>query len=251
MKKIGIIGGLAWPSTADYYRLICKLANEHFSQLGQSPPFATPQIVIESLNIFETRSARGVDGDEASWKNYDTIFQNAFNRLQQAGADFGLIASNTPHTRLHAISRGLELPVISILETTAKTVVSQGGKNALVLGTPLTMRSSMYPEVLAQHQVSALAQIEASEIEELNQLIDVDLYQGKIKDARKRILEISKKYTDNSTKDIVCLACTELPLAFPEHADAAYFEVENIGFVNTIAAHVNATVNESLSVKEQ
>jgi len=181
MKKIGIIGGLAWPSTADYYRLICKLANDHFSRSGQKPPFATPPMIIESLNIFETRGLRGVDGDEASWESYDSKFRDAFVRLQQAGADFGLIASNTPHTRLHAISQGLELPVISILDTTSKAVVAQGGANALVLGTPVTMRSSVYPQVLSKHGVSAMAQIEDKEIEELGQLIDVDLYQGEIK----------------------------------------------------------------------
>ena len=127
-------------------------------------------------------------------------------------------------------------------------MVQQGSTNALVLGTPVTMRSSVYPEVLSKHGVSTLAQIEDKEIEELGRLIDVDLYQGEIKNARRRILEISKKYVANNTSDVVCLACTELPLAFPEHTDVTCFEVEGVGFVNTIAAHVNAAVSESLGV---
>ena len=64
MKKIGIIGGLAWPSTADYYRLLCKKANQHFRDKGYQAPFPTPPIILESLNIIETRAARGEDGDE-------------------------------------------------------------------------------------------------------------------------------------------------------------------------------------------
>lgn len=247
MKKIGIIGGLAWPSTADYYRLICTLSNRHFSHRGQLPPLPTPEIVIESLNISETRAARGKIGDEASWQHYDSIFRDAFNRLQKAGADFGIIASNTPHMRLHSIRRGLDLPVISILDTTSKAVVSQGGINALVLGTPVTMRSSVYKEVLSGFGVTALAGISDDEIEEIGRLIDEDLYQGKLDQARKRTLEISKKYIADAATDLVCLACTELPLAFPEHCDASFYTVDGIGFINTIAAHVDAVISESVS----
>ena len=246
MKKIGVIGGLAWPSTADYYRLICTLSNGHFNREGQLPPLPTPPMVIESLNINETRAARGIQGDEASWQRYDAIFRDAFIRLQRAGAEFGLIASNTPHTRLHSIRRGLELPIISILETTSRAVALQGGQNALVLGTPVTMRSSVYAEVLSAFGVSAITGISDDEIEEIGRLIDEDLYQGKLDRARERMLEISKKYVANPATDLVCLACTELPLAFPEYSDASFYTVEGIGFINTIAAHVEAVINESL-----
>ncbi len=246
MKKIGIIGGLAWPSTADYYRLICKQANEHFRQLDQPPPYATPTMVIESLNINETRSARGTDGDEDSWVGYDNLFRDAFIRLRAAGADFGMIASNTPHMRLHSIVKGLDFPVLSILETTASTVAKNGGKNALVLGTPMTMRSSVYPEALQRHQVSTLAQLGNEEIAELEQLIDVDLYQGVISKARQRIIEMSEAHIGNPATDFVCLACTELPLAFPDYADSALFEHAGITFVNTIAAHVSEALDLSL-----
>ena len=139
------------------------------------------------------------------------------------------------------------LPIVSILDTTSSAVVSQGGKNALVLGTPVTMKSSVYPDVLAKHGVQALPQLDEEEIQELSRLIDVDLYQGRCDVARKRMLEISHKYISNRDTDIVCLACTELPLAFPEYADAAYFEIDGIGFINTIAAHVSAAISESLN----
>ncbi len=246
MKKIGIIGGLAWPSTADYYRLLCKQSNEHFRLLDQSPPYATPAMVIESLNINETRSARGTEGDERSWVGYDSLFRDAFIRLKDAGAEFGMIASNTPHMRLHSIVKGLDFPVVSILDTTASAVASHGGKNALILGTPMTMLSSVYPEVLRRHDVSALAQLSSEEIAELGQLIDVDLYQGVIENARQRIIEISEAHINNPATDFVCLACTELPLAFPEYADTALFEHAGITFVNTIAAHVSKALDTAL-----
>jgi len=246
VKKIGIIGGLAWPSTADYYRLICKSANDHFQQSGASSPFPTPSIVIESLNIFETRSARGVAGDDASWREYEKIFRDTFKRLQNSGADLGMIASNTPHMRLHRICEGLDFPIVSILDTTAAAVTAAGGKNALILGTPVTMRSDVYPRTMRDHGVTSLAQPDATDIDALHRLIDVDLYQGRVDGAATQILEISKKYVGDPSTDIVCLACTELPLGFPEFTDTAYFEYQGVRFINTIAAHVDAVLKLAL-----
>ena len=243
MKKIGIIGGLAWPSTVDYYRLLCKLANQRFRIAGEDPPFSTPPMVVESLNIKETKALRGMD-DEKSWEPYDSKFRDAFVRLKNAGADFGMIASNTPHMRLHGITRGLDLPVVSILEATSKAVASNGGRAALVLGTPITMRSPIYPQALQKQGISALPQVSDEEIAEIEQLIDVDLYQGVTDRARDRIVEISRKHVHSPATDLVCLACTELPLAFPEHADSVFFRHDGIGFINTIAAHVEMVLGE-------
>lgn len=245
MKKIGIIGGLAWPSTADYYRMICEKSNQHF--LGTSVPAPTLPVVIESLNINETRSARGIDGDEASWEKYDHIFRETFVRLQNAGADFGMIASNTPHTRLHSIRRGLDFPIVSILEATASAVVAMAGQRSLILGTPVTMRSNVYPLAMKDSGVTAIASPADGDIEKLHRLIDVDLYQGRIEGAAELIVDISQRYIDDASNDIVCLACTELPLAFPSHKDDASFEYAGIRFVNTIAAHVNSALDLALA----
>jgi len=204
-------------------------------------------MVIESLNINETRAARGVDGDEESWQLYDSIFREAFRRLQHAGADFGMIASNTPHMRLHRIQEGLDFPVVSILDTTAGTVVTEGGKHALILGTPVTMRSDVYPKVMQDNNIAALPRPDEKDIDALHHLIDVDLYQGRVAGAADQLLSLSKKYVQNAKTDIVCLACTELPLAFPDYADTAFFEYGGIRFVNTIAAHVDKVLNTAIT----
>ncbi|MEL6794040.1 MAG: Asp/Glu racemase, partial [Pseudomonadota bacterium] len=100
MKKIGVIGGAAWPSTLEYYRLICEAANAHFAASGAAPPYPTPPMIIESLNIAETRALRGRPGDEASWAAYDVVIRAALLRLEAAGCDFAIMANNTFHTRL-------------------------------------------------------------------------------------------------------------------------------------------------------
>jgi aspartate racemase len=246
VKKIGIIGGLAWPSTLDYYRLLCSKTNEHFRAKGATPPYPTPNIVIESLNIDETRKLRGRHADESSWERYDDVFRSTFLRLKKAGADFGIIASNTPHMRLKSITQGLDFPIVSILRSTAAAVRALGGSRALILGTSVTMKSAAYPEALSELGIEALPPLPDSEIEEVDKLIDMDLYQGEIAGARDGILELCRTFSSNSEEIVVCLACTELPLAFPEYLDSAQFKVEGTYFVNTTAAHVDAALQEAL-----
>jgi len=253
MKKIGMIGGLAWPSTVDYYRGLCAKTNEHHKAKGAAPPYPTPHMIIESLNISETRKLRGREGDDASWERYESAFREAFVRLREAGAELGVIASNTPHMRLRGITKGLDFPVVSILDATAEAVRAQGGKRALVLGTPVTMRSMVYPNTLRQYGIEALPRLDEERILGLERLIieleqfdDVDLHRGEIADARRQILSLCREFIGDKGNDVVCLACTELPLAFPEYRDSACFEIEGMWFVNTTVVHIEAVLREAL-----
>jgi aspartate racemase len=246
MKKIGIIGGLAWPSTVEYYRLLCAKTNAHFQAKGATPPYPTPHIIIESLNMADMRKLRGKDGDEASWERYEDAFRATFLRLKAAGAEIGIIASNTPHMRLKGIIEGLEIPIVSILDSTAAAVRALGGKRALVLGTPVTMKSVVYPEVLRSYGIEVISRLTDEEMADLGQLIDVDLYQGEIGDVRERIVKLCRMYVSTPASDVVCLACTELPLAFPDHQDSSEFKADGIFFLNTTVAHVDALLEEAL-----
>ncbi len=251
MKKIGIVGGVAWPSTADYYRLICSQANAHFKNLGIEPPYPTPPITIESLVMHETRKLRGKPGEgEAGWAGFDTAFRNAFKRLEQAGCDFGLIASNTPHARLHAIRDGLELPIISILEETARVTKSMGVQRALVLGTSVTMRGDGYPDVLRKHGVEPCPKLTDDLIDEMQRVIDTEFYAGASNAGRDHLLNVCREHVTDRDTTAILLACTELPLAFPNNGDDTHFESDGFRFVNTTAAHALAALNESLGFRE-
>ena len=241
-----MIGGLGWPSTVDYYRLLCAKTNEHFMEKGATPPYPTPEIVIESLNMSETRKLLGGEGDEPSWSRFDSVFRETFVRLKSAGADFGIIASNTPHMRFKGITRDLDFPVISILDTTAQAVRGLGGTRALILGTPVTMRSSVYPDTMREFGVEPLPRLSDERIDELGHLIDVELYQEQIDRSREHIITLCHESVPDVEHDIVCLACTELPLAFPEQQNEAHFQADGITFVNTTVAHVAATLAEAL-----
>ena len=245
MKTIGLIGGLAWPSTANYYRLLCSRTNDHFKRQGVPPPYPTPHLIIDSLDISVTRKLRGRAGDEASWANYDTVFRESLQRLKAAGAELGAIASNTPHMRIESIRRGLDFPLVSILDATAKQAKRQA-THALVLGTPVTMRHQAYPSALHSHGVAALPLPPDDAIDSLGHLIDNDLYEGRTDTAQQQILQICHENLPHAQQAVVCLACTELPLAFPQFADHAHFSFAGITFINTIAAHVEAILHAAL-----
>ena len=247
MKKFGIIGGLAWPSTVEYYRLLCSKTNKHFQRQAVDAPYPTPPMVIESLNMNMTRQLRGKKGDESSWAAYDEVFRAAFLRLKDAGAEFGLIASNSPHMRWDGIQRGLDFPLLSILETTAGIVQTLAGTAAFILGTSMTMRSPVYTQTLNRHGINVLATPSDDEIAAMDRLIDIDLYQNDAGKAKEFILGLCRRNVAEPDTAIVCLACTELPLAFPEYRESASFESDGFRFVNTTVAHIDATLRKALA----
>ena len=245
MKKIGIIGGLAWPSTADYYRLICAGANAHFRARGHPMPLPVPPITIESVNIAETRKLRGRP-DGTGWEAFDAVFRETFRRLERAGCDFGLIASNTPHARLDAIRQGLDLPILSIIEESTRETARLGATRALVLGTAVTMRSTLYPDRLRGLGIEPNPLLPEAEIEAMQRLIDDEFYQGATAAGTARLLETCHAHVPDPANTAILLACTELPLAFPAHADDASFQAEGFRCVNTSVAHAKAALAAAL-----
>lgn len=244
MKKIGILGGVGWASTVDYYRAICQQANSHFAARGDTSPLPVPPITIESVVQAETRKLRGRPGDEASWAGFDAVFRQALLTLQQAECNFAVIASNTPHARLAAITDGVDMPVLSIFDATAEAAKSAGARHVLVLGTKVTMQATDYQAALAARGITANAQLEATQIDQIQDLIDTAFYGGAAPDARDRLLEICARHATADT--VIALACTELPLAFPDHLDDVTFEADGFRFLNPSAAHVAAALDRAL-----
>ncbi|UWQ25007.1 aspartate/glutamate racemase family protein [Leisingera aquaemixtae] len=244
MKKIGILGGVGWASTIDYYRAICEGAGRFFADRGAAAPLPVPPITIESVVQAQTRALRGRPGDEASWAAFDAVFRNALLTLERAGCDFALIASNTPHARLHAIQEGVVMPVLSIFDAAAKATAATGSAQALVLGTAVTMQARNYANVLAEHGVRANDTLPDAEIAEMQAMIDEDFHGGAASGAQDRLLRFCARHAQPGTA--ILLACTELPLAFPDHIDDVSFEAGGFLFVNPSAAHVAAALDLAL-----
>ncbi|WP_170361475.1 aspartate/glutamate racemase family protein [Ruegeria arenilitoris] len=245
MKKIGILGGVGWASTIDYYRAIAEGAGRHFAERGHGSPLPVPPMTIESVTQARTRALRGTAGDEASWAAFDAVFRDALLTLEQAGCDFGIIASNTPHARLHAIRQGVTIPILSIFDATAVATKTTGAKSALVLGTSVTMQARHYAERLAAEDITANDRLPEDQIAEMQSMIDTEFYGGASANARHSLLAFCNRHAAPGTA--ILLACTELPLAFPQHLDDPVFETHGHLFVNPSAAHVAAALKEALS----
>jgi aspartate racemase len=206
-----------------------------------------PEMSIESLDHSKAISYIGVDGDDDSWRRFDAYHHAALQRLEMSGADFALIASNAPHHRFGAIIRGVGIPVINIWAEAAKECARLEASEVLILGTTLTMRSLEFRKRFAERGVEA-AGPQSDEARVLIASLIAELQAGKSEGAADRIgriarASLARQFTD---RPVVCLACTELPLAFPERKSHS-FEVDGVTYVNSSAVHISAAVDFAMS----
>ncbi len=251
MKRIGIVGGVGWQSTVEYYAGLCRISEHRRAAKNLRDGPLTPEICIESLDLNMATALLGRDDDEASWHRFDDYHRTALKRLQASDADVAAIASNTPHHRLASILRGIGIPVLSILEAAATEAARRGVTRALILGTSLTMESPMYPESFLKRGMEAASPSDARTRSMVVDLI-AELHAERIEGAAERIREIAQRTFAHQFVGgaAVCLACTELPLAFPSSKELPSFEKDGILYINTSAAHIDALFNFASAPEE-
>lgn len=249
MKKIGIVGGVAWPSTVDYYSEICRRSERwHLARNPHAIP-STPEMSIESLDLYTAVSYFGDDDDEETWRRFDDYHRAALQRLDGSGADFAIMASNTAHHRFASIVRGIGIPVISILEVAAKESARIGACEVLILGTALTMRSPRFREGFAKYGVEAAGPHDEG-LRALTVSLIGELQLGKLEGVAERLGRIAKMSFEQQfgAQPVVCLACTELPLAFQEQKMLTTFEYDGVSYINTTAAHIVAAFDFAVNL---
>lgn len=241
MKRIGIVGGVGWQSTVDYYAGLCRLSQQRRAVMKLRDGPLTPEICIESLDLNTAFALLGRDDDEESWRRFDEYHRTALKRLQASDAEVAVMASNTPHHRFASITDGITIPVLSIVDASAREAMRVGAAQALIIGTELTMRSNMYPETFLRYDVKAASPSGAKTRAAVVELI-ADLHAERIEGAGERIGAIvADAFAGRIPGDAaVCLACTELPLAFPFAKEQTSFEHAGIRYVNSTAAHIAA-----------
>lgn len=238
MKKIGILGGLAWPSTAAYYTGICRLAEAHHAPSGRTDTADMPEIAIESLDIGKAIALFGNDDDDASWGAFDAYHRAGLQRLERSGAEFAVIACNTAHHRFAQITRGIAMPVLSIIEIAAAACAQRNAGRVLMLGTTQMMRSRVLREVFSRHGTTAAAPRSRAARQIVIDIIEA-LKTGHIEGAAERIRAVAGTGRPGAPT-FVYLGCTELPLAFPEYQNEGVFEIGDTHFINSTALHVRA-----------
>jgi aspartate racemase len=237
IKKIGIVGGVAWPSTAVYYSEL----NRRGDELRLARPAAAMEMTIESLDLNRAVSYWGSDDDDASWARFDEYHRGALKRLEACGAEVAVMASNTPHHRFEEIVHGIGIPVISIVDASARVAKRLEAREVLILGTPVTMRSVKFREGFARHGIEARGPRDEQARAATEELIR-ELQAGQTSGAAQRLGKVARESfaAEFSGQPVVCLACTELPLAFVDEKVVATFEDGGVSYINTSGAHIDA-----------
>lgn len=229
MKKIGIIGGIGPESTLDYYRGIIDAFRDRIGGMHY------PDIIIYSADLtelLEILEAKAMDR-LAEW------LLGRIGALQRAGAEFAVIASNTPHVVFDEVARRSPLPLLSIVEETCRKAESLGVRRPGLMGTKFTMSADFFRKPFhAQGMTVVVPSPEEQRLIHEKLFSEIEL--GIFKDStRETLLGIVKRMTERDAIDSLILGCTELPLILPG-------EAHGIPFLNTAAIHVESIVNYCL-----
>jgi aspartate racemase len=248
MKKIGIVGGIAWLSTLDYYAGICRRSEWEYSHAGRIGSAPTPEMAIESLDVTKAVSYIGTENDENSWALFDVYHRRALQRVAASGAEFALIASNTPHHRFGSIVKGVDIPVIDLFEVLAQEAAGAGDTRVVMLGTHLTMTSARLRRAFSSKAIEASAPQHPRDRIAIIELI-AQLQRGDSHSAALQIERVAKEafQSRSGSQSVVCLACTELVLAFPEHKFSSRFKVNGVTYLNSSATHIEAAVRHAFA----
>jgi aspartate racemase len=202
MKVIGLIGGMSWNSTLEYYRLINEVVAARLGGIHSA------NIVLYSLDFAEIEGTQR----EARWDDAADILVKAGTSLKQAGADFLIICTNTMHKVADPVAERSQLPILHIGDVAGSAITEQGLRRVGLLGTKFVMEESFYRDRLQKNfGIEALVPGQ-EEQHTVHPIIYEELCLGKIEEAsRHACLKIVEGLTGQGAQGIV-LGCTELPL---------------------------------------
>lgn len=202
MKTIGLIGGMSWESTVDYYKYINQAVNRQLGGLNSA------NIILHSVNFSEIEKLQH-SGD---WEGTAKILKLAAKSLQQAGADCIVICTNTMHKVAPNIERHCPLPILHIADATAFELKQQKISSVGLLGTKFTMQQSFYKDKLLNDFGVNVITPSLEEQEQLHNIIYNELCKGKIVESSKHTyVKIIENLHCKGAQGVI-LGCTEIPL---------------------------------------
>lgn len=202
MKTIGLLGGMSWESTAEYYRLLNETVNDELGGLHSA------KILMYSVD-FETLVALKHRG---AWDDIGQLLATAAAKLEGAGADCLLLATNTMHKVADAITLSTTIPLIHIADATADAIKQHGISRIGLLGTRFTMEESFYKDRLIYQHGLAVQVPNGEERSFIHDVIYDELCRGHIRlDSRDRFRDIITNLIASGA-DAVILGCTEISL---------------------------------------
>lgn len=231
MKILGIVGGIAPESTVEYYRTIIA------SYRARRDDGSYPPIIINSIDM-----KRMLDLIAANKLNEVTRYLlDEVRRLARAGADFALLASNTPHVVFDELRRGSTLPLVSIVESACDAAASMNLRRLGLFGTRFTMQGRVYPQVFARRGLTIVVP-DTDDQDYIHEKYMSELVNGDFRpETREGLLSIVARLQEREGIEGLILGGTELPLILRDaHGQA-------IPFLDTARIHAAEAVARMLS----
>ena len=223
MKTIGLIGGLTWLSTLDYYRMLNEQINERLGGVEAG------KIILYSVNFAEIK----VLTEEGRWDEIARMISDVAKKLEQAGAECILIGANTMHKIANEIQEAISIPVIHIAEVTAKQIKEQRLQTVGLLGTKYTMQLDFYKDKLLAEGIATIIPDE-DEIEMINTAIYTEMGKGIFLPATKeKFLAVINKLIAEGAEGII-FGCTEIPILIKQ--EDCIVPVFNTTWIHSVAA---------------
>ncbi|TBX83541.1 aspartate/glutamate racemase family protein, partial [Bacillus thuringiensis] len=224
MKTIGLIGGMSWESTSEYYRIINEEIKERLGGLHSA------KCLINSVDFEEIERCQS-SGD---WDGAGEILGNAAYSLQKGGADFIIICTNTMHKVVGKIKAKIDIPVLHIADATAKEIKRKDIQKVGLLGTKYTMEQDFYKSRIEENNIKVIVPSEKNR-KEINKVIYTELCLGKI-------VSQSREYYKRGIEELVqkgaqgiILGCTEIGLLIKqENVSVPIFDTTHIHAIEAV-----------------
>ncbi len=201
MKTIGLIGGLSWYSTLDYYRYINQGVNE---RLGGDE---AAELILYSVNFGEIKRLTV----EGNWKDIAAIMIDAAKKIETAGAECVLLGANTMHHIAGEVAAAVRIPLLHIADAAAAAINQQKIRTVALLGTKYTMQFDFYRQKLTVHGITTIIP-GPEDAEYINNSIYRELGKGIFREETlKRYQGIIARLIEQGAEGVI-LGCTEIPL---------------------------------------
>ena len=229
IKTIGLIGGMSWLSTVEYYRIINQEVSERLGGLHSA------KIIMYSLD-FDTIEQMQREG---RWGDATNVMVDSAKILENGGADCILICTNTMHKTADDVQKNISIPLLSIIDATAERIKANGIRKVGLLGTKYTMTEDFYKGRLSKEFGIEVLVPDTDDINAVNYIIYNELCVGNISlSSKNKVIEIINGLADNGAEGVI-LGCTELPLLVKS-------EDVDIPLFNTTKIHAEYAVEYAL-----
>lgn len=219
MKTIGLIGGMSWESTANYYQIINREVKARLGGLHSG------KVCLYSVDFAEIETLQ----HQGRWGDTAKILSQAAKSVEAGGADFILICTNTMHKVADQIQQAVDVPLVHIADATAEKLVADGIKKVGLLGTRFTMEQDFYKQRLIDKFGVEVVVPSVDDQTIVHEVIYNELCRGEVReDSRQQYLAIIDNLVEEGAEAVI-LGCTEIAmLVEPQHTGVKLYDTTEI-----------------------